>query len=111
MVFDACVNAAVSVLGSFSSAFASAFSCSGSRGVAGANAPPADATGRGEDGGDAAAEDGRGASGEATALGDAGRECIALGGNSERAFSFAFSFARWSFPIVMRNRKIEDCAR
>jgi len=84
MVFDACENAAVSVLGSLSSVFASAFSCSGSRGVAGANALPADATGRGEDGGDGAAEDGRGVSGKATALGDTGRDCVALGASSER---------------------------
>lgn len=84
MVFDACVNAAVSAFGSLSSAFDNAFSCSGSRGVAGANVPPVDVAGRGVDGGDGAAEDGRGASGEATALGDARRECVALGGNSER---------------------------
>jgi hypothetical protein len=72
-----------------------------------ANAPPVDAAGRGEDGGDGAAEDDCGASGEVTALGDAGRECVALGGNSERALSFA----RWSFRIVMPNRKIENYAR
>jgi hypothetical protein len=107
MAFDACVNAAVSVLGNFTNAFASAFSSSGSRGVVRANAPPVDAAGRGEDGGDGAAEDGRGASGEVTALGDDGRECVALGGNSERALSIA----RWSFRIVMPNRKIEDNAR